>query len=113
MSTVEYFKAGHFVAHPVYGPARVTGVEQVEVAGERFNVLAMAPMTGRSGVIKIPLGKLRCTGVRRVSPQEAFDAAYEADGAQKVPPSPFVWKRNHADYCRKGGLAKAARYRER
>lgn len=109
------FKRGEYVAYLGRRAGRVLGVEPVEAAGSRLDALAIALTASRGAVVHVPLHRVEST-VTRISQREAAILDEHAAPVQTYAQNKMMRARaakaaKVLDWCRAGGLAKAAKQR--
>jgi CarD family transcriptional regulator len=68
------FTAGDLVVYPTHGVGKILGVEMQEIAGYTLNVFVVHLDKDRL-TLRVPLGKAKTVGLRRLSTRKEMDAA--------------------------------------
>ena len=76
MMTVEKvpFAAGDLVVYPTHGVGKITAIETQEIAGYTLSVFVVTFDKDRM-TLRVPLGKAKVSGLRRLSSRKEMDAA--------------------------------------
>ncbi len=68
------FAAGDLVVYPTHGVGKITAIEMQEIAGYTLNVVVVTFDKDRM-TLRVPLGKAKISGLRRLSSRKEMDAA--------------------------------------
>jgi CarD family transcriptional regulator len=68
------FTAGDLVVYPTHGVGKITAIEMQEIAGHTLNVVVVTFDKDRM-TLRVPLGKAKISGLRRLSSRKEMDAA--------------------------------------
>ena len=68
------FAAGDLVVYPSHGVGKITAIEMQEIAGHTLNVFVVTFDKDRM-TLRVPLGKAKASGLRKLSTQKEMDAA--------------------------------------
>ncbi len=90
------FKTGDFVVYPTHGVGLIKGTETQIVAGTELDLLVIDFEQDRM-TLRIPVGKARTSGLRRLSSRKQMDAALQKlKGRAKVRRT--MWSRRAQEY---------------
>ncbi|MEQ8813634.1 MAG: CarD family transcriptional regulator [Thalassobaculum sp.] len=90
------FKTGDFVVYPTHGVGEIKGTETQIVAGTELDLLVIDFEQDRM-TLRIPVGKARTSGLRRLSSRKQMDAALQKlKGRAKVRRT--MWSRRAQEY---------------
>lgn len=90
------FKTGDFVVYPTHGVGLIKGTETQIVAGTELDLLVIDFEQDRM-TLRIPVGKARTSGLRRLSSRKQMDAALQKlRGRAKVRRT--MWSRRAQEY---------------
>lgn len=90
------FKTGDFVVYPTHGVGLIKGTETQIVAGTELDLLVIDFEQDRM-TLRIPLGKARTSGLRRLSSRKQMDVALQKlKGRAKVRRT--MWSRRAQEY---------------
>ena len=68
------FAAGDLVVYPTHGVGKITAIETQEIAGYTLSVFVVTFDKDRM-TLRVPLGKAKVSGLRRLSSRKEMDAA--------------------------------------
>jgi CarD family transcriptional regulator len=68
------FAAGDLVVYPSHGVGKITSIETQEIAGHTLSVFVVTFDKDRM-TLRVPLGKAKASGLRKLSSQKEMDAA--------------------------------------
>ncbi|MFC1833285.1 CarD family transcriptional regulator [Thermodesulfobacteriota bacterium] len=107
------FKVGDMVVYPIHGVARITGIQDVNIAGspKLCYILETEIQTPKSPVIKLPVDKAEANGVRRIVDETEVSKVIEILEKRGVKTSSQTWNRRHKEYqdkMRSGSIFQAA-----
>jgi CarD family transcriptional regulator len=68
------FAAGDLVVYPSHGVGKITAIETQEIAGHTLSVFVVTFDKDRM-TLRVPLGKAKASGLRKLSSQKEMDAA--------------------------------------
>src|SRR4029079_7696540 len=74
MSEKASFGPGDFVVYPTHGVGKIMGIETQEIAGHTLSVFVVTFDKDRM-TLRVPLGKAKLSGLRRLSSHTEMDAA--------------------------------------
>jgi CarD family transcriptional regulator len=74
MSEKALFATGDLVVYPTHGVGKIVGIEAQEIAGLTLNVFVVHFDKDRM-TLRVPLGKAKVSGLRRLSSRKEMDAA--------------------------------------
>ncbi len=90
------FKTGDFVVYPTHGVGLIKGTETQVVAGTELDLLVIDFEQDRM-TLRIPVGKARTSGLRRLSSRKQMDVALQKlKGRAKVRRT--MWSRRAQEY---------------
>jgi CarD family transcriptional regulator len=90
------FSAGDFVVYPAHGVGRIDGIETHTIAGQNVTLYAISFEKERM-TLKVPVGKARNSGLRRLSSKDRIKAALETlQGPSKI--KRVMWSRRAQEY---------------
>lgn len=93
---ISEFKTGDFVVYPTHGVGLIKGTETQVVAGTELDLLVIDFEQDRM-TLRIPVGKARTSGLRRLSSRKQMDAALQKlKGRAKVRRT--MWSRRAQEY---------------
>jgi CarD family transcriptional regulator len=93
---ISEFKTGDFVVYPTHGVGLIKGTETQIVAGTELDLLVIDFEQDRM-TLRIPVGKARTSGLRRLSSRKQMDAALQKlKGRAKVRRT--MWSRRAQEY---------------
>ncbi len=96
MSNKLDFEAGDFVVYPAHGVGRVEGIETHSIAGLEVQLYAITFEKERM-TLKVPVGKARNSGLRRLSTKDRIKVALETlQGRSRVRRT--MWSRRAQEY---------------
>ncbi|MBP2228384.1 CarD family transcriptional regulator [Azospirillum agricola] len=96
MSNKLDFEAGDFVVYPAHGVGRVEGIETHSIAGLEVQLYAITFEKERM-TLKVPVGKARNAGLRRLSTKDRIKVALETlQGRSRVRRT--MWSRRAQEY---------------
>jgi CarD family transcriptional regulator len=68
------FATGDLVVYPTHGVGKIVGIETQEIAGDMLSVFVVHFDKDRM-TLRVPLGKAKVSGLRRLSSRKEMDAA--------------------------------------
>src|SRR5437764_256040 len=68
------FTTGDLVVYPTHGVGEITAIEMQEIAGHTLNVFVV-PFAKDRMTLRVPLGKAKVSGLRRLSSRKEMDVA--------------------------------------
>ena len=90
------FAAGDLVVYPAHGVGKVDGIETLTVAGQAVSLYAITFEKERMK-LKIPVGKAKTSGLRRLSSKDRLKAALDTlQGRSRVRRT--MWSRRAQEY---------------
>jgi CarD family transcriptional regulator len=90
------FAAGDLVVYPAHGVGKVDGVETLTVAGQSVSLYAITFEKERMK-LKIPVGKAKTSGLRRLSSKDRLKAALDTlQGRARIRRT--MWSRRAQEY---------------
>jgi CarD family transcriptional regulator len=90
------FRTGDFVVYPTHGVGKIKGTELQEVAGTSLELLVIDFQQDRM-TLRIPVGKARNSGLRRLSTRKQMDNAIEKlKGRARIRRT--MWSRRAQEY---------------
>ncbi|MFZ4763203.1 MAG: CarD family transcriptional regulator [Alphaproteobacteria bacterium] len=90
------FAAGDYVVYPVHGVGQVEGIEVLSVAGQEVSLYAIVFEKDRMK-LKIPVGKAKTSGLRRLSSKERLSTAMDTlQGKSRAKKA--MWSRRAQEY---------------
>lgn len=90
------FRTGDFVVYPTHGVGKIMGTELQEVAGTSLELLVIDFQQDRM-TLRIPVGKARNSGLRRLSTRKQMDNAIEKlKGRARIRRT--MWSRRAQEY---------------
>ena len=90
------FEKGDFVVYPTHGVGKITGIETQEIAGYQLKVFVVHFEKDRM-TLRVPIGKVRAAGLRRLSTRKEMDAALaKLRGRSRVKRT--MWSRRAQEY---------------
>ena len=93
---ISEFKTGDFVVYPTHGVGLIKGTETQIVAGTELDLLVIDFEQDRM-TLRIPVGKARTSGLRRLSSRKQMDVALQKlKGRAKVRRT--MWSRRAQEY---------------
>ncbi|AIB10489.1 CarD family transcriptional regulator [Azospirillum brasilense] len=96
MSNKLDFEAGDFVVYPAHGVGRVEGIETHSIAGMDVQLYAITFEKERM-TLKVPVGKAKAAGLRRLSTKDRIKVALETlQGRSRVRRT--MWSRRAQEY---------------
>ncbi|MBP2295701.1 CarD family transcriptional regulator [Azospirillum rugosum] len=96
MSNKLDFEAGDFVVYPAHGVGRVEGIETHSIAGMEVQLYAITFEKERM-TLKVPVGKAKAAGLRRLSTKDRIKVALETlQGRSRVRRT--MWSRRAQEY---------------
>jgi CarD family transcriptional regulator len=96
MSEKRDFSKGELVVYPTHGVGKVLGVETQEIAGLKLNLFVVHFDKDRM-TLRVPLGKAKLSGLRRLSTRKEMDAALaRLKGRTRVKRT--MWSRRAQEY---------------
>src|ERR1700756_3438161 len=96
MSQKLEFVAGDLVVYPAHGVGKVDGIETLTVAGQSVSLYAITFEKERMK-LKIPVGKAKTSGLRRLSSKDRLKAALDTlQGRARVRRT--MWSRRAQEY---------------
>ncbi|HSK39341.1 MAG TPA: CarD family transcriptional regulator [Arenibaculum sp.] len=96
MTSKPDFAAGDFVVYPAHGVGRVAGIETHTIAGQEVTLYAITFEKERM-TLKVPVGKARNSGLRRLSSKDRIKEALDTlQGKSKI--RRVMWSRRAQEY---------------
>jgi len=96
MSEKRDFSKGELVVYPTHGVGKVLGVETQEIAGLKLSLFVVHFDKDRM-TLRVPLGKAKLSGLRRLSTRKEMDAALaRLKGRTRVKRT--MWSRRAQEY---------------
>ena len=96
MSEQRDFSKGELVVYPTHGVGKVLGVETQEIAGLKLSLFVVHFDKDRM-TLRVPLGKAKLSGLRRLSTRKEMDAALaRLKGRTRVKRT--MWSRRAQEY---------------
>ncbi|MGE0726200.1 MAG: CarD family transcriptional regulator [Alphaproteobacteria bacterium] len=90
------FDTGDYVVYPTHGVGKITGIETQEIAGYQLKVFVVHFEKDRM-TLRVPIGKVRAAGLRRLSTRKEMDAALaKLRGRSRVKRT--MWSRRAQEY---------------
>jgi CarD family transcriptional regulator len=90
------FATGDFVVYPAHGVGRVAGIETHTIAGQEVTLYAITFEKERM-TLKVPVGKAKNSGLRRLSSRDRIKEALETlQGKSKI--RRVMWSRRAQEY---------------
>ena len=90
------YAAGDFVVYPTHGVGKILGIETQEIAGHTLRVFVVHFDKDRM-TLRVPVGKARNSGLRRLSTRREMDAALaKLKGRSKAKRT--MWSRRAQEY---------------
>ena len=90
------FSKGDLVVYPTHGVGKIVGVETQEIAGHRLSLFVVHFDKDRM-TLRVPLGKAKLSGLRRLSTRKEMDAALtRLKGRSRVKRT--MWSRRAQEY---------------
>ncbi len=90
------FKSGDYVVYPAHGVGRITGIESHTIAGMSVTLYAINFEKDRM-VLKVPVSKVKNSGLRKLSSRDRIKAALETlAGKSRV--RRVMWSRRAQEY---------------
>ena len=72
MAKAPTYKAGDFVVYPTHGVGEVTGVEKLEIAGQKLDLVIITFNRDRM-TLRVPLDKAPTSGLRKLSSRKIME----------------------------------------
>jgi CarD family transcriptional regulator len=91
------FTPGDYVVYPSHGVGRVTGIEKQEIAGQPLEMYVVSFENERL-ILRVPVGKVARSGMRKLSSKEKIQSAMEALKARVRPRRAVMWSRRAQEY---------------
>lgn len=96
MTKKSEFQAGDYVVYPTHGVGLIKGTESQEIAGTQLDLLVIDFEQDRM-TLRIPVGKAKDSGLRRLSSRKQMDAAIaKLKGRARVRRT--MWSRRAQEY---------------
>ncbi len=90
------FSKGDLVVYPTHGVGKIVGIETQEIAGHRLSLFVVLFDKDRM-TLRVPLGKAKLSGLRRLSTRKEMDAALtRLKGRSRVKRT--MWSRRAQEY---------------
>ena len=74
MSKDQEFSPGNLVVYPTHGVGEIVGIEKQEIAGQELTLFVINFEKDRM-TLRVPVGKAKGSGLRRLSSRKMMDAA--------------------------------------
>ena len=96
MAKTPIYKAGDFVVYPTHGVGKVTGVEKLEIAGQKLDLVIITFDRDRM-TLRVPLDKAPTSGLRKLSSRKIMeDATSILKGRARIKRT--MWSRRAQEY---------------
>jgi len=96
MAKAPTYKAGDFVVYPTHGVGKVTGVEKLEIAGQKLDLVIITFERDRM-TLRVPLNKAPTSGLRKLSSRKIMDDAMTTlKGRARIKRT--MWSRRAQEY---------------
>ena len=96
MAKASNYKAGEFVVYPTHGVGKVTGVEKLEIAGQKLDLVIITFDRDRM-TLRVPLDKAPTSGLRKLSSRKIMeDAMNTLKGRARIKRT--MWSRRAQEY---------------
>ena len=96
MAKAPTYKAGDFVVYPTHGVGKVTGMEKLEIAGQKLDLVIISFDRDRM-TLRVPLDKAPSSGLRKLSSRKIMeDAMNTLKGRARVKRT--MWSRRAQEY---------------
>ena len=96
MAKASNYKAGDFVVYPTHGVGKVTGVEKLEIAGQKLDLVIITFDRDRM-TLRVPLDKAPTSGLRKLSSRKIMeDAMNTLKGRARIKRT--MWSRRAQEY---------------
>ena len=96
MAKAPTYKAGDFVVYPTHGVGEVTGVEKLEIAGQKLDLVIITFDRDRM-TLRVPLDKAPTSGLRKLSSRKIMeDAMNTLKGRARIKRT--MWSRRAQEY---------------
>ena len=96
MAKAPTYKAGDFVVYPTHGVGKVTGMEKLEIAGQKLDLVIITFDRDRM-TLRVPLNKAPSSGLRKLSSRKIMeDAMNTLKGRARVKRT--MWSRRAQEY---------------
>ena len=96
MAKAPTYKAGDFVVYPTHGVGKVTGVEKLEIAGQKLDLVIITFDRDRM-TLRVPLDKAPTSGLRKLSSRKIMeDAMNTLKGRARIKRT--MWSRRAQEY---------------
>ena len=96
MAKAPTYKAGDFVVYPTHGVGKVTGVEKLEIAGQKLDLVIIIFDRDRM-TLRVPLEKAATSGLRKLSSRKIMDDAMTTlKGRARIKRT--MWSRRAQEY---------------
>ena len=90
------YKAGDFVVYPTHGVGKVTGVEKLEIAGQKLDLVIITFDRDRM-TLRVPIDKAPSSGLRKLSSKKIMeDAMTTLKGRARIKRT--MWSRRAQEY---------------
>ena len=96
MSKDQEFSPGNLVVYPTHGVGKIVGIEKQEIAGQELTLFVIDFKKDRM-TLRVPVGKAKGSGLRRLSSRKLMDAALKTlKGRSRV--RRVMWSRRAQEY---------------
>ena len=96
MAKAPTYKAGDFVVYPTHGVGKVTGVEKLEIAGQKLDLVIITFDRDRM-TLRVPLDKAPTSGLRKLSSRKMMEEAMTTlKGRARIKRT--MWSRRAQEY---------------
>ena len=96
MAKAPTYKAGDFVVYPTHGVGKVTGLEKLEIAGQKLDLVIITFDRDRM-TLRVPLDKAPTSGLRKLSSRKIMeDAMNTLKGRARIKRT--MWSRRAQEY---------------
>ena len=90
------YKAGDFVVYPTHGVGKVTGIEKLEIAGQKLDLVIITFDRDRM-TLRVPIDKAPTSGLRKLSSKKIMeDAMTTLKGRARIKRT--MWSRRAQEY---------------
>ncbi|MBM09363.1 MAG: CarD family transcriptional regulator [Magnetovibrio sp.] len=90
------YKAGDFVVYPTHGVGKVTGIEKLEIAGQKLDLVIITFDRDRM-TLRVPVDKAPTSGLRKLSSKKIMeDAMTTLQGRARIKRT--MWSRRAQEY---------------
>ena len=96
MAKAPTYKAGDFVVYPTHGVGEVAGVEKLEIAGQKLDLVIITFDRDRM-TLRVPLDKAPTSGLRKLSSRKIMEEAMNTlKGRARIKRT--MWSRRAQEY---------------